>query len=102
MPGGIVSAALSVGSLRPGVTGHPDSVELGLSSLYVVLERDCSSCLDMLSFIYNHNNIFSRSFPAPVSEIPPVIGCLLADRHRVRMGFDNSGMGNSDHPRLTP
>ncbi len=31
--GGIVSVALSVGSLRPGVTGRLDSVELGLSSL---------------------------------------------------------------------
>ncbi len=31
--GGIVSVALSVGSLRPGVTGRPDSMELGLSSL---------------------------------------------------------------------
>ena len=31
--GGIVSVALSVGSLRPGVTGRPDSLEFGLSSL---------------------------------------------------------------------
>lgn len=30
--GRFVSAALSVGSLRPGVTGRRDSVELGLSS----------------------------------------------------------------------
>jgi len=38
--GCLVSAALSVGLLRPGVTGHPGSVELGLSSLYVFIKRD--------------------------------------------------------------
>ena len=37
LPGGIVSAALSVGSLRPGVTGRLDSVELGLSSLQILI-----------------------------------------------------------------
>ena len=38
--GCLFSVALSVGSLRPGVTGHHGSLELGLSSLHLIMKRD--------------------------------------------------------------
>ena len=62
MAGGIVSAALSVGSLRPGVTGRPDSPELGLSSLYVRgRSATVPPAFTSLRFsIYNNKN-FSNS-----------------------------------------
>lgn len=40
--GGIVSVALSVGSLRPDVIGRLDSVELGLSSRHMMFRATAS------------------------------------------------------------
>jgi len=92
--GCLVSVALSVGFLRPGITGHPCSLKLGLSSLYVFIKRDRVSLFLYLRFV----SIVNKKLL--LSEHPAIIRCLFRNAYRVRMRLQNPGLRYPDKFRL--